>query len=129
MSALVLCHWGGGLAAAGVAVIALCLWRPSPMAWIVGMLVYSTGHGVIFPSSLSVVMQALPTRAGMAASFAGMVQMMVGAAVSGAAALLPGSATERTVAVAATMVAAGVLALLAARDSAAMAGVAQEVGS
>jgi hypothetical protein len=78
------------------------------------MLVYSTGHGVIFPSALSVVMQALPTRAGMAAAFTGMLQMAVGAAVSGGAALWPGTATQRTAGVALVMVGLGVLALLAA---------------
>ncbi|MDP3834093.1 MAG: MFS transporter [Hydrogenophaga sp.] len=121
-SGLVLCHWGGGLAGLGVVVIVACAVWPSPLAWIVGMLIYSTGHGLIFPSALGVVMQALPTRAGMAAAFTGMLQMAVGAVVSGGAALLPGSATQRTAAVAALMVGAGVFALLAAHRSAHTAG-------
>lgn len=110
---------GGALAGLGVLVIALCLWWPSPQAWIVGMLVYSSGHGVIFPSALGVVMQALPERAGMAAAFTGMLQMAVGAAVSGGSALLAGTAMQRTAAVALLMVGAGLLALLAARRCAA----------
>lgn len=119
LSGLALSCRGGALAGLGVLVIALCLWWPSPQAWIVGMLVYSTGHGVIFPSALSVVMQALPERAGMAAAFTGMLQMAVGAVVSGGAALLAGTATQRTAAVALLMVGAGLLALLAARRCAA----------
>lgn len=118
LGGLALCHWGGGLAVVGVMGIVACVWWPSPLAWIVGMLVYSTGHGVIFPSALGVVMQALPTRAGMAAAFTGMLQMAVGAVVSGGAALLPGTATQRTASVAAWMVGAGVVALLAAHRSA-----------
>lgn len=122
MGGLLLCSWGAGLAALGVAVIASCLWWPSPQAWITGMLVYSIGHGVIFPAAIGVVMQAMPTRAGMAAALTGMLQMAVGAVVSGGAALLPGTPLLRTVAVAALMVATGLLALFAAhRSNAAMA--------
>lgn len=114
LNGLALCTWGGGLASLGAVMIMLCAWWPSPSAWIVGMLVYSAGHGVIFPSALGVVMQAMPTRAGMAAAFTGMLQMAVGAVVSGGAALLPGTATQRTAAVAVLMAGAGVFALLAA---------------
>lgn len=118
MSGLQLCHWGGALAGLGVSVVVLgIVWWPSPLTWIVGMLVYSTGHGVIFPSALGVVMQALPTRAGMAAAFTGMLQMAVGAVVSGGAALLPGSATQRTAFVAVLMVGVGLIALFAAHRS------------
>ena len=46
------------------------------------------------------------------------LQMAVGAVVSGGAALLPGSATQRTASVAVRMVGAGALALLAAHRSA-----------
>lgn len=116
--ALTLCHVGGALAALGAVMIAACVGWPSTPTWIVGMLVYSTGHGLIFPSALSVVMQALPARAGMAAAFTGMLQMAVGAVVSGGAALLPGSATQRTATVAVLMVGAGAMALLAAHRSA-----------
>ena len=122
LSGLALCTWGGGLAGLGALMIMLCAWWPSPLAWIVGMLVYSAGHGVIFPSALGVVMQAMPMRAGMAAAFAGMLQMAVGAVVSGGAALLPGSATQRTAAVAVLMVGAGVFALLAAHRCTRVAG-------
>lgn len=114
LGGLALCHRGGALGALGALVIAACVVWPSPLAWIVGMLVYSTGHGVIFPSALSVVMQALPARAGMAAAFTGMLQMAVGAAVSGGAALLPGTATQRTAGVALVMVGVGAFALFAA---------------
>lgn len=117
MSGQQLCNWGAALAALGVAVIAACLWWPSPTAWIVGMLVYSLGHGVIFPAAISVVMQAMPTCAGMAAALTGMLQMAVGAVVSGGAALLPGTPLQRTAAVAALMAAAGLLALCAAHRS------------
>ena len=55
---------------------------------------------------------------GMAAAFTGMLQMAVGAVVSGGAALLPGSATQRTATVAVLMVGAGAMALLAAHRSA-----------
>lgn len=113
-SGLALSTWGGGLSALGVAAILACAWWPSTLTWIVGMLIYSAGHGVIFPSALSVVMQAMPTRAGMAAALTGMLQMAVGAVVSGGAALLPGTATQRTAAVAVVMVGSGVLALVAA---------------
>lgn len=115
--ALALCHAGGALAALGAAMIAACVWWPSTPMWILGMLVYSTGHGLIFPSALSVVMQALPARAGMAAAFTGMLQMAVGALVSGGAALLPGHATQRTATVALLIVGAGAVALLAAQRS------------
>lgn len=125
-SGLVLCHWGGGLAALGAGMVLACVWWPSTPLWIAGMLAYSTGHGLIFPSALSVVMQALPTRAGMAAAFTGMLQMAVGAVVSGGAALLPGTATQRTAAVAVVMVGAGVFALLAAHRSHALAGLENE---
>jgi DHA1 family bicyclomycin/chloramphenicol resistance-like MFS transporter len=114
---LALCTWGGGLAALGVAAIASCVWWPSPVMWIAGLLVYSTGHGVIFPAAIGVVMQAMPTRAGMAAALTGMLQMAVGAVVSGGTALLPGTPMQRTAAVAALMVAAGLLALYAAHIS------------
>ncbi len=113
-SGLTLCTWGGGLSALGVMAVLACTWRPSTPMWALGMLVYSAGHGAIFPSALSVVMQALPSRAGMAAAFTGMLQMAVGAVVSGGAALLPGSALQRTAVVAVVMVGAGMLALLAA---------------
>lgn len=126
LSGLALCSWGGALAGLGALVIMLCAWWPSPLAWIVGMLVYSAGHGVIFPSALGVVMQAMPTRAGMAAAFTGMLQMAVGAVVSGGAALLPGTATQRTAAVAVLMVGAGVFALLAAHRCAQAAGLDEE---
>jgi len=116
MSGLLLCVWGGGLAALGVAVIVGCLWWPSPKAWIIGMLIYSLGHGVIFPAAIGVVMQAMPTRAGMAAALTGMLQMAVGAVVSGGAAVLPGSPLQRTAAVATLMVAVGLLALFVAHS-------------
>ena len=114
MSGLGVCTWGAGLAALGVAAVVSCVWWPSRAGWIIGMLVYSTGHGMIFPAAISVVMQAMPTRAGMAAALTGMLQMVVGAVVSGGAALLPGSPMQRTAAVASVMVSAGLLALLAA---------------
>lgn len=126
LSGLALCSWGGALAGLGALMIMLCAWWPSPLAWIAGMLVYSAGHGVIFPSALGVVMQAMPTRAGMAAAFTGMLQMAVGAVVSGGAALLPGTATQRTAAVAVLMVGAGVFALLAAHRCAHAAGLDEE---
>lgn len=113
-SGLTLSTWGGGLSALGVMAVMACTWWPSTPMWALGMWVYSAGHGVIFPSALSVVMQAMPSRAGMAAAFTGMLQMAVGAAVSGGAALLPGSAMQRTAVVASVMVGAGMLALLAA---------------
>lgn len=118
LSSLALCNRGAGLAGLGVLVIAACAWRPTPLTWIVGMLVYSAGHGVIFPSALSVVMQALPERAGMAAAFTGMLQMATGAMISGGVALLPGTTTQRTAAVAMLMVGAGACALLTAHRSA-----------
>lgn len=118
MSGLAVCTWGGVLSALGVGVIASCVWWPSPLAWIIGMLVYSCGHGVIFPAAIGVVMQAMPTRAGMAAAFTGMLQMAVGALVSGVAALLPGTPMQRTAGVAVLMASAGVMALLAARPAA-----------
>lgn len=113
-SGLTLSTWGGGLSALGVMAVLACAWWPSTPVWALGMLTYSAGHGVIFPSALSVVMQAMPSRAGMAAAFTGMLQMAVGAAVSGGAALLPGSAMQRTAVVAVVMVGVGMLALLAA---------------
>ncbi len=111
MGGLALCTWGGGCAALGVAAIVGCLWWPSPLAWIMGLLVYSTGHGVIFPAAIGVMMQAMPTRAGMAAALTGMLQMVVGAVVSGGTALLPGTAMQRTAAVAVSMIFLGLLAL------------------
>jgi DHA1 family bicyclomycin/chloramphenicol resistance-like MFS transporter len=111
LGGLKLCHRGAALAALGVLVIVAFSGHQSPLAWGIGMLVYSAGHGVIFPSAIGVVMQALPQRAGMAAAFTGMLQMAVGAAVSGGAALLPGSATQRTAVVALAMVGAGLMAL------------------
>lgn len=117
MRGLVLCTWGGALAALGVAAIVVCVWWPSPVTWIIGLLVYSTGHGVIFPAAIGVVMQAMPTRAGMAAALTGMLQMLVGAGVSGGTALLTGTAMQRTTCVAALMIFLGLLALLAAHRS------------
>lgn len=116
-SGLALCTWGAVLAALGVAVIASCVWWPSPQAWVIGMLIYAIGHGVIFPAAIGVVMQAMPTRAGMAAALTGMLQMAVGAVVSGGAALLPGTPLQRTAAVAALMGITGLLALFAAHKS------------
>jgi MFS transporter, DHA1 family, multidrug resistance protein len=115
MSGLGQCAWGAGLASAGVAVIALSLVWPSLLPWTVGMLVYAIGHGMIFPATLGVVMQAMPTRAGMAAALTGMLPMAVGAAISGGAAWLPGTALQRTTGMAVLMASLGMMALLAIR--------------
>lgn len=109
-----LCVFGAVVAGLGVGVITLCIWWPSTSMWVVGMLIYSAGHGIIFPSALGVVMQAMPERAGMAAALTGMLQMILGALVSGCTVLLPGTATQRTAGVALLMVTVGALFLAAA---------------
>lgn len=116
-SGLALCIRGGALSLLGAAVIVCCLWWPSVPAWTIGLLLYAAGHGVVFPAALGVVMQAMPTRAGMAAALTGMLQMATGALVSGLTTLLPGTPLQRTAGVAIVMVGAGLMALLAARPS------------
>lgn len=113
-SGLAQCVRGGALAGLGALVIASCVWWPTPSTWVVGMLLYATGHGMVFPAALGVVMQAVPSQAGMASALVGMLQMGAGAVVAGCAALLPGTSTERTAAVAVLMVGAGIVTLLAA---------------
>jgi DHA1 family bicyclomycin/chloramphenicol resistance-like MFS transporter len=114
VSGLRVCAWGLALCCSGVALIAVCVWAPSMLLWVGALLLYSIGHGLIFPAAMGVVMQAMPSRAGMAAALTGMLQMLAGAAVSGLAAFLPGGPTSRTAVVAGTMAALSVIALVAA---------------
>lgn len=112
-----LCAWGTGLSLLGVLFIALCAWQPTAWLWIAGLLVYAIGHGLVFPSAMGIVLQAMPERAGMAAALAGMVQMLAGASVSAGAAFLPGSVSVRLAAVSVFVVGVGVLALITANKN------------
>lgn len=116
-SGLRICGWGAACSALGVALLAGCVWAPSVPLWTLALLLYSIGHGLVFPAAMSVVMQSMPERAGMAAALAGMLQMLAGAVVSGVAAFLPGAAAPRTAVVAALMMGCGIAALLAANET------------
>jgi DHA1 family bicyclomycin/chloramphenicol resistance-like MFS transporter len=113
-TSLAACGLGAGLAAAGVVAMALCTLVPSGALWTVGLLAYSTGHGLIFPAVLGQIMQAMPTRAGMAAAVTGMMPMIAGAALCLVAALIPAPSATRLALVAMPMILLGIAALGAA---------------
>lgn len=117
VTGLRVCAWGAAVAGAGVALIVVCVWAPSVLLWTCALLLYAVGHGMVFPAAMGVVMQAMPSRAGMAAALGGMLQMLAGAVVSGMAAFLPGAPTVRTPVVAAVMMLLGIVALLAANGA------------
>src|SRR5690606_32756070 len=69
-SPLALCAAGCLLAILAVALMACCAARPSAVGWTLALLCYSLGHGMLFPSALTAVIQAMPDRAGIASALA-----------------------------------------------------------
>ncbi len=94
-----LCLLGAMVAAAGVILMALCALYPTATLWGLGLLVYSLGHGLIFPAAIGRIMQAMPSRAGMAAAVTGMMPMLAGAALCAVAAMVPAQPAVKLAAV------------------------------
>jgi len=114
LDGLLLCACGAALAAGGVALMGMCSLVPSASLWAVALLAYSVGHGLIFPAALGRIMQAMPTRAGMAAAVTGMLPMLVGAGLCLIAALVPAHPAVQLMVVAVPVILLGTAALAVA---------------
>jgi len=108
---LVLCTTGCAIAGLGVALMCVAAARPSAVGWTFALLCYSLGHGMLFPTALTVVIQAMPTRAGLAAAMTGMAPMLAGGCAAMAAGVIPASAGSRLVLVCLPLVVIGATAL------------------
>lgn len=100
-----ICSGGAVLAAAGIVLMALCIFTPSTSLYTTALLAYSIGHGVVFPAAIGRIMQAMPTRAGIAAAITGMLPMLTGAMLCLLAALVPAPPATRLAVVAIPMMA------------------------
>jgi hypothetical protein len=92
----------------------LCALHPSAGLWTAGLLAYSLGHGLVFPAAIGRIMQAMPSRAGMAAALTGMMPMLAGAALCVVAAWVPAPPAKKLAIVLLPMILLGIAALIAA---------------
>jgi DHA1 family bicyclomycin/chloramphenicol resistance-like MFS transporter len=96
---------GIALVGGGALLLATTLAWPSATLWVLALTLYAVGHGIVFPASISLVLEDMPRQAGLAAAGIGTVHMVSGALsawIAGALPLAPHTVVVLTVGVAST---------------------------